>query len=149
MIKILHHTIDNRLWSVCKIAVKSLVTQITSRGERLGRLVIVVRFINSLAPGWCGSNLKSMIFKVVILNSTGSLGACEIAHRWMPQNLTNEKSTLVQVMSWCHQAITWANIDPDLCCHMASLGYKELICHSITHLPTCTHSDVLSLSGQN
>ena len=25
------------------------------------------------------------------------------------------------------QAITWANVDPDLCHHMASLGPKELI----------------------
>ena len=25
---------------------------------------------------------------------------CEIALRWMPHNLTNEKSTLVQVMAW-------------------------------------------------
>ena len=24
--------------------------------------------------------------------------------RWMPQNLTGDKSTLVQVMAWCHQA---------------------------------------------
>ena len=26
------------------------------------------------------------------------------------------------------QAITWANVDPDLCRHMVSLGYIELIC---------------------
>ena len=25
-----------------------------------------------------------------------------------------------------HQAFTWANVDPDLCCHMASLGHDEL-----------------------
>ena len=24
-------------------------------------------------------------------------------------------------------AITWANVDPDLCCEMASLGLNELI----------------------
>ena len=41
-----------------------------------------------------------IIFKLIIQNS--SLGAhCGIAVRWMPQNLTNEKSTLVQVMAWC------------------------------------------------
>ena len=31
-------------------------------------------------------------------------------------------------MAWCHQAnkaITWANVDPDLCGHMASLGHNE------------------------
>ena len=34
--------------------------------------------------------------------------------------LTDDKSTLDQ------QAITLANVDPDLCRHMASLGYNEL-----------------------
>ena len=29
---------------------------------------------------------------------------CDIALRYMPQNLTNEKSTLVQVIAWCRQA---------------------------------------------
>ena len=29
--------------------------------------------------------------------------------------------------AWWHQAITWANVDPNLCCHMASLGHNELI----------------------
>ena len=24
------------------------------------------------------------------------------------------------------QAITWVNVDPDLCCHMASLGHNVL-----------------------
>ena len=28
----------------------------------------------------------------------------EIALRWMPQTITNKKSTLVQVMAWCRQA---------------------------------------------
>ena len=30
--------------------------------------------------------------------------SCEIPSRWMPQNLTNKKSTLVQVMVWCLQS---------------------------------------------
>ena len=29
---------------------------------------------------------------------------CEIALRWMPLDLTDDKSTLVQVMAWCRQA---------------------------------------------
>ena len=42
----------------------------------------------------------------------------------MPQNLTNEKSTLVNVMA-CLQGkyIALANVDPDLCRYMASLGH--------------------------
>ena len=30
----------------------------------------------------------------------------EIDLRWMPWEFTSDKSTLVQVMPWCHQAIT-------------------------------------------
>ena len=30
--------------------------------------------------------------------------SCKIALRWMPLDLTNDKSTLVQVMAWCRQA---------------------------------------------
>ena len=29
-------------------------------------------------------------------------------------------------VTWRHQAITWANVDPDLCRLMASLGLNEL-----------------------
>ena len=46
----------------------------------------------------------------------------------MPLNLTDDKSTLVQVMACAirQQAITWSNVDSILCRHMASLGYNEL-----------------------
>ena len=46
----------------------------------------------------------------------------------MPIDLTDGKSILVQVMLGAirQQAITWANVDPDLCRHMASLGLNEL-----------------------
>ena len=30
-------------------------------------------------------------------------------------------------MAWCHQVITWANVDQDLCRHMVSLDQNELI----------------------
>ena len=30
--------------------------------------------------------------------------SCKIGLRWMPLDLTNDKSTLVQVMAWCRQA---------------------------------------------
>ena len=32
--------------------------------------------------------------------------SCELALRWMSLNLTDDKSTLVLVMAWCHQAIS-------------------------------------------
>ena len=59
---------------------------------------------------------------------------CEIAIRWMSLNLTDDKSTLVQVMAWCRHSrpsgskpFTWTNVDLDLCHHMASLGCEDLI----------------------
>ena len=58
---------------------------------------------NSLSLGRCGTNFKSVILEVIVQNSC--LGACcEIAFNWMPQDLTDDKSTLVQVMAWCRQA---------------------------------------------
>ena len=47
----------------------------------------------------------------------------------MSLDLTDDKSAMVQGMVWCRQekSIAWANVDPDLCRHMASLGHSELI----------------------
>ena len=63
--------------------------------------------------------------------------SCDNTLRWMPQDLTDDKSTLVLVMTnispirqW---AITWANVDPDLCCHTASQGHNELKGNSSFH----------------
>ena len=81
----------------------------------------------NMSTGKYGSNFKSVIFKLIIQNS--SMGfRCLIALRWMPQDLTDEKSTLVQVIAWCHQA-TSHNLSqcwPGPYCHVASLGHNEL-----------------------
>ena len=59
--------------------------------------------LNSLAPGRFEWNFMLMIFKLISV--IGGWGiSCEIALRWMPLALTDDKSTLVQVMAWCHQA---------------------------------------------
>ena len=46
----------------------------------------------------------------------------------MPQALTDDESTLVQVMAWCRQATSHYpnSVDEDLQRHMASLGPNEL-----------------------
>ena len=48
-----------------------------------------------------------------------NLGPCN-APRWMPQDLTNDKSTLVHVMAWCHQATYYY---PSQCWHRSMLPY--------------------------
>ena len=40
----------------------------------------------------------------IILMIDGWLISCKIVHRWMSPNLTDDKSTLLQVMAWCCQA---------------------------------------------
>ena len=59
--------------------------------------------INSLAPRGSDYNLKLVNFKLIWTIIIWSI-FCEIAIRWIRQYLADHKSTLVQVMAWCHQA---------------------------------------------
>ena len=60
--------------------------------------------INSLAPGRFERNFRYLIFQIIsVIDGWGI--SCKIALRWMPLDLTDDKSTLVQVMDWCRQAI--------------------------------------------
>ena len=67
---------------------------------------------NSLTTG--RAEFESRIFNLITQNS--SLGIHY--EMWMPYNLTNKKSTLVQVMAWCHQA---ASHYLNQCCHRSML----------------------------
>ena len=59
--------------------------------------------INSLAPGRPRCHFKTAIFNLVLL--IGILTSSkDNALRWMSRDITDDKSTLVQVMSWCRQA---------------------------------------------
>ena len=58
---------------------------------------------NSLAPGKCGNDFTRVFLKL-ILQSDILITSCEVGLRWVPQDLTDDQSTLVQVMAWCHQA---------------------------------------------
>ena len=61
------------------------------------------RGFNSLAPGRLQFNFRLVIFKLTLVNCGWGI-SYEIALRWMPLVLTDDKSTLVQVMAWCRQA---------------------------------------------
>ena len=107
----------NLKWS--KIMVRSWKSQLG-----VGEILILywLNGFNSLAPGRCGSNFKNTCYKLI------SWAFCQIALRWMSQN------TMMISQHWFsswlgavrQQAITWANVDPDLWHHMASLGHNEL-----------------------
>ena len=83
---------------------------------------------NSLAPEKLELNFRHVIFKQILVIDGWGI-SCKIALIWMWLDFTDDQSTLVQVMAGAvrHQTITWANVDPDLCRHMASLGHNELI----------------------
>ena len=59
--------------------------------------------LNSLAPEKFKWNLRYVIFKwILVIYGWGV--SCEIALIWMSLDLTDDQSTLVQVMAWCRQA---------------------------------------------
>ena len=59
--------------------------------------------LNSLAPGRSGFNFKSAIFNLVLLIGIFR-SSYDNALRWMSRDLSEDESTLVQVMAWCRQA---------------------------------------------
>ena len=67
------------------------------------RMVVPTMVINSLAPGKFELNFRYLIFQIISVID-GWVISCELDLRWMSLNLTDDKSTLVQVMAWCRQA---------------------------------------------
>ena len=58
---------------------------------------------NSLIPGKFEWHFRYLIVQIIsVINGWGI--SCELALRWMSLHLTDDKSTLVQVMAWCRQA---------------------------------------------
>ena len=99
----------------------------------------VPRAMDSLASGRWGYNLKSIIFKHISRIDVLSI-SCEIAFRWMPQELTDNMSTLVQVIAWCRQATS-------LTTNLASISQywpRSILLYGVTisHTAVPYHSEV-------
>ena len=58
--------------------------------------------INSLVPVEFQRNFRKVIFLLILVID----GWSKIVLKWMPMDLTDGKSTLVQVMAWCRQTIS-------------------------------------------
>ena len=58
---------------------------------------------DALAPGRFEWNFRYSIFPIISVID-GWVISCELALRWMSLDLTDDKSTLAQVMAWCRQA---------------------------------------------
>ena len=79
-----------------------------------------VHGIESFVPGVCGWDLKWVIFKHIHVSRIYIFSTpYENALRWIPENLTNDWSTLIEIIARCRQAILNHN--------MASLGHNEMV----------------------
>ena len=61
-------------------------------------------YTNSLAPGRCASYFTCKMLSPNICYRFCSWGFLMNALKWRPINTFDDKSTLTQVMAWCHQA---------------------------------------------
>ena len=77
--------------------------QVAYRLHKAGYWTTCPVWINSLTPGRFQFHFRKVIFKLTLVNDGRGI-SYEIALRWMPQDLTDDESTLVQVMAWCRQA---------------------------------------------
>ena len=66
-------------------------------------VILKLHVFNSLAPGGPGCYFNTSIFNLVLLIGF-SKSYNDNAPRCMPWDLTDDRSTLVQVMAWCRQA---------------------------------------------
>ena len=66
-------------------------------------IYVFMSCLNSLAPGKFEWNFRHVIFKQILVIDGWSI-SCQIALIWMSLDITDDQSTLVQVMAWCHQA---------------------------------------------
>ena len=84
-------------WQACENTTKSFNVLFSFR------LYHKFALINSLAPGRFECDSINVIFNIDLL-----IGVFRSSHnnvlRWMPQDLTDDKSRFVQLMVWCRQA---------------------------------------------
>ena len=86
-------------------------------------------FTHQLIGAWdIEITFKWLIFKLTLLID-GWCCYCAIAPKWMSLYLTGDKSTLVQVMTWCRQAASHylsQYLPSSMTPYIASLGHNEL-----------------------
>ena len=61
-------------------------------------------WVNSFVPGRAGCDFRKMKFSTLFFILVSSDLFFDDVFSWMQWRLTDDKSTLVQVMAWCHQA---------------------------------------------
>ena len=97
----MHICITQRLWVDTESMMGKIMEYNYSKIE--GSLLWSWLVLTNWPLGDLKSNFKTAIFNLVLLIGIFT-SSKDNALRWMPRDLTNGKSTLVQVMAWCRQA---------------------------------------------
>ena len=79
--------------------------------------------LNLVVPVRFERNYREIMLKLISVNDGWGF-SCETTLMWLSLDPTYDKSTMVQVMASWQDDITSASVDPNLCCHMASLGHN-------------------------
>ena len=66
-------------------------------------VIVIDELIGPTGPGRFQFNFRLVIFKLTLVNGCRGI-SYEIPLRWMPLDLTDDKSILVQVLAWWRQA---------------------------------------------
>ena len=67
-------------------------------------LLLENQLFGAILTHWpLGDFLEKIIFTLILVTGGCDISS-EIALRWTSRDLNDDKSTLVQVMAWCHQA---------------------------------------------
>ena len=104
MLIVFQNTADRRTQSAIRATKRTnLSAKLVTKDSSWPKEKNVKVSVNALAPGRCGCNLKLINFKIISRIEISGI-SCEITRRWMPQDLTDDWSTLVQVMAWWCQA---------------------------------------------
>ena len=96
-------------WSLCCLVLSQWyhfrqISQISAMRSQLGKLGVYqlthwpLESLNEI--------FRYVIFKQILVIDGWGI-SCEIALRWMSLNLTDDKSTSLQVMAWCHQPTSY------------------------------------------
>ena len=93
------------LFEIWRLSFKEMALKINILCK-MAAILFQPQCVNSLAPGRFQINFRYVIFKLTSVNGGWGI-SYKIALRWMPLDLTDDKSTLVLVMT----CITWANVD--------------------------------------
>ena len=84
----------------------------------------IVGILNSMMPGRCECDFEKSDLNITLLHVISG-SSHDISPRWMPRELTKNKSTLLQVIVWHHQP-TNHHLNRCWPSSMLPLGHNEL-----------------------